>query len=251
MQALRNREKPEVKTLERVNRCQFCGKTFVRKSWASRHTCAKKRKFEQSVDVTIQYAYRLYTYWMQRQKLTKRGKDPDFDKFLKSPVKGAFCKLVVFCSSQDIRSAYSYIDWLIASNRAERDWYDDSSIALNEYRTFTKENEDPLEQAMLTLKHIERWLLEDETRTPQDFFDRLTPGMVLTLVRQKKILPWPLFTYDPIVSKWLDRGSYNADVFFRIDSIVNCEYWADKIAESPDTAVAVKRIMDQIWQYQT
>jgi hypothetical protein len=252
LQALREREAAtEVKTLERVNRCQFCGKTFVRKSWAARHTCTKKRKFEASVDVNVQYAYRLYTYWMQRQKLAKRGKDPSFEKFLSSPIKSAFCKLVTFCSEQDITSPYSYVDWLIVTGKPERTWYDDSSIILDKFRTFTTENEDPLAQATQTLMYIERWLLEDETRTPEEFFDKLTPGMILTLVRQRKIQPWPLFTYDPIVSRWLDKGVYNADVFFRIDGVVNCDYWANKIAESPETAVAVTTIMDQIWQYQT
>jgi hypothetical protein len=251
VQAVRGHDKAEVKTLTKVTKCQFCGKTFTRASWATRHTCAKKKKFEASLDVTLQHAYRMYTYWMQKQKLHRKGKDPDFEKFMKSPLRNAFGKLVAFCTANQIRSPYSYVDWLVDTQKTEPNWYDSSPVVLEDYYRYTNDYEDPLFQATRTVAYIERWLLEDETRTPEQFFDRLSPGSILTLVRKGAILPWPLFTYEPITSRWLDRSAYNADVFFRIDSIVNCGYWADKINQTPEVAAQVTEIMNQIWQYRT
>ena len=70
--------------LKRVHRCQFCGKNFARKSWFLRHSCAKKRKFEETNDVIVQHGFRLYIYWMKIQNMIRRGKEPNMDKFLKS-----------------------------------------------------------------------------------------------------------------------------------------------------------------------
>lgn len=237
-------------TLERVNRCQFCGKTFVRKSWFARHTCAKKRKFEETNDAVVQHAYRVYTYWMRAQGLLKKNKEPNLDKFLKSPYKKSMVDLILFCRSNGIASPYSYIDWLLSKRIMAKYWLDESRI--EEYLVYTNKHEDPEEQAIWSLNHIERWVLENpEERTVEQFFERLTAGTILSLVRQKKIKPWVLFTYEPIASKWLDDEHYNPEVFYKIDDIINCGYWSDKIDETPDAVETVGEVMEQLWTYQT
>lgn len=87
-------------------------------------------------------------------------------------------------------------------------------------------------------------------RTAEEFFERLTPGVILTWVRQRKLKPWVLFTYGPIADKWLEDDTYNADVFYRIDDLVNNDYWAEKIADDPDSVSLVTQIMDQVWDFQ-
>jgi hypothetical protein len=239
-------------TLKRVNRCQFCGKTFVRKSWFLRHACAKKKKFSDSNDVVVQHAYRVYTYWMMKLGLSKKGKEQTFDKFLKSPRKNAFIKLVEFSHANDITSLYTYVDWLINNKIPESRWYDDSGIAVDRFKQYSLEYEDPIDQAFATKKYIERWILEKPNeRTAEVFFSKLTAGAILTMVRQGMIKPWPLLAYEPISSKWLSDEKYNADVFYRISDIINCDYWADKISADIDSVEAVVEIMDQLWEYQT
>lgn len=239
-------------TLERVYKCQFCGKSFARKPWFTRHTCAKKRKFEQTNDVITQHAFRLFTYWMGIQNLTRRGKAHDFDKFLASPLKGAFLNLVMYSRENGIHSPYSYVDWLVQNRVPERNWCNPEPSWLDQFKVHTNQQDDPEDQALNTVREIEKWILDDpEKRTPQDFFDKLSPGVLLTLVRQRRIRPWVLFTYEPVMSKWLDDDNYDAEIFYRIDDIVNCDHWATKIEQNPDGAALVKAVMDQLWQYQT
>jgi len=243
---------PNEKTIERVHKCQFCSKTFVRKSWFLRHSCAKKKKFEATNDITIQHAYRVYTYWMMLLKLSKKGKAPDFDQFLKSPKFQLFVDLVTFSRENNIISIYTYIEWLCQYNIHETKWCSNDVVQLDSYKKFSNEYEDPVDQAFATKKFIERWILEKPNeRNAEVFFSKLSAGNILTMVRLGQIKPWPLLTYTPITDRWLGDEFYNADVFYRISDIINTDYWADKISEDVETAEIVTEIMDQIWQFQT
>jgi len=240
------------KTIERIHKCQFCSKTFVRKSWFLRHSCAKKKKFEATHDIVTQQAYRVYTYWMRLLKLSKKGKDPTFDKFLKSPKFQRFIDLVEFAKENNIISLYTYIEWVCKYNIRETQWCSNDAIQLDSFKKFSNEYEDPVDQAFATKKFIERWILEKPNeRSAEVFFNSLTAGNILTMVRCGNIKPWPLLTYDNIVEKWLGDDFYNADVFYRISDIINTDYWADKISDDVESADIVTEIMDQVWQFQT
>jgi len=237
--------------IERIHKCQFCDKTFVRKSWFLRHMCVKKRKFEETNDIVVQQGYRLYVYWMTAQNMVKRGKVPDFDKFLKSPYKQRIVDVVMFCREHGLSSPYSYIDWVLQYKIPTYKWCNDDIQSLDYYKTFVNAHENAEDQALCTLKEVERWIMENPTqRTAEEFFERLTPGVILTWVRQRKLKPWVLFTYGPIADKWLEDDTYNADVFYRIDDLVNNDYWAEKIADDPDSVSLVTQIMDQVWDFQ-
>jgi len=246
-------DNPEVtKELSRVHRCQFCGKTFARKPWFLRHVCAQKRKFEETNDVMVHQGFRLYVYWMQKQKMVKRGREPNFDKFLKSPVKGSFVKLAMFARECGITSPYNYIDWIITNRIKEYNWCKNDPVHIDTYKKYANEYENPEDQALSTLREIEKWILEKPNeRSPELFFSRLSPGSILTMVRQGRIKPWPLLAYQHIVNRWLADDVYNADVFYRIDDLINCGYWAIKTETEPDSVKLVNQVMDQIWGFQT
>lgn len=250
MQDIRERE-TDVAELERVHRCQFCGKTFARKSWFQRHLCAKKRKFEETNDVVVQQAFRVYVFWLREAGLLKKKHNPDFDKFLKSPYKRSFVNLIMYTREQGFVSPYTYVEWLIAKRIPEPRWTSEETKHLDAFREYVGMNEDPEEQSLATMRNIENWILElPEERNAKMFFDRLSAGSILTLVRKRFIKPWPLFVYPPIADKWLADDTHNRDVFYRIDDIVNCNYWADKMTEEPESEDIVIQTMDQLWEFQ-
>lgn len=233
--------------LERVFRCQFCGKKFARESWFSKHSCPKKKKFAERNDIMTQKGHKLFVYWLAVQRMIRHGRTPDLDTFMKSPLKKSFVRLAVFCQEQEFPSAYSYVDWLVEERIPERRWFVEEPDQIDRFKKFINLHEDPTDQAVSTKKFIERWVLEKEERTPDEFFAKLTPGRILTLVQQKHLRPWVLFGYEPVVSKWLDEGSYDREVFYRINDLVNCSYWADLIGDNPEGVAKVTEIMDQLW----
>lgn len=235
-------------SLNRIHRCQFCGKTFERKSWFLRHSCPKKKKFLETNDVVVQHAYRVYVYWMRNMNMIRKNKEPDFEKFLKSPLKKAFVQIILYTQEQGIMSAYSYMDWIIKTRRAKDKWCSTRSEDIDAYKAYANIAEDPEDQALWTLTQIEKWIMEKpEDRSPDTFMDKLTPGVILSLVRERMIKPWPLLTYPPIADRWLSDDIYNPDVFYRIDDIINVDYWAEKIENNPDAVETVNRVMDQLW----
>lgn len=231
----------------RIYKCQFCSKEFARKSWFIRHACAKKKKFEEKTDIVVQKAFRLYVYWMRGNRLIRKSRDPDIEAFLRSPLKKAFIRLALFTQEQGLTSAYTYVDWLIKNKTIERYWCDDDVARLDAFREFVGVHEDATDHAKITRREVEKWMLEKPDRSVEEFYAALSPVRILSMVQQRKIRPWVLFTYEPVVSKWLDEGIYNPEVFYRINDIVNCAYWADKVAEDPEGSDIVTRIMEQAW----
>lgn len=238
-------------TIERHNKCQFCGKTFLRKAWFLRHSCKKKKQFEETNDIVVQQAFRVYAYWAKKTKVLPANRVPKMESFLKSNLKTPFVNMMMYTREHGIMSPYTYVDWIIAKRITQKDWVNEER--LDEFKTFIGEHESPLDHAEITLREIEKWLMDDEERIPNDFFDYLTPGTILTLLRQGRIKPWVLFAYPPVRDKWLGEtdNTYNAEVYHRIDDMVNCPYWAEKFVNEPDGETTVIEVMSRLWESQT
>lgn len=234
--------------IERHYKCQFCGKTFLRKAWFLRHMCKKKKKFEEEHDIVLQHAFRVYSYWAKKTNIIPGKRHPRFESFNKSPVRQSFLELISYTREHNI-TPYTYIDWIIAARITQPQWTNQK--LLKNFEAFVGEYEDPTEQALHTLREIDKWTLDDPDRTAQDFFERLTPGLILQLVRDGTIKPWVLLTYEPIKQRWLDDDVYNAEVYHRLDDLLNFGYWLEKIDAQPNSEEMIKEIMDQLWESPT
>lgn len=239
-------------TVTRVNRCQFCGKTFTRKNWYVKHSCAKKKKFEDLNDFTVQKAYRMYLYWMRITSSLKVGNEPDMEKFLKSPYLDRFVEITKFVSeSSDITSGYSYLDWLVAERIPDNRWAIPDGYDLDRYREFVQIDDDPADHARQFVEFVRLWVMDRKNRTVEQFFNTLSAPKVLSLVHQRKVRPWVLFGYPPVADRWLFEPYYNAEVYYRVNELVNCDHWSDKVASSPSGVKIVEKVIAQIWDSRT
>lgn len=232
--------------IERHNKCQFCGKTFHRKKWFHRHSCKKKKQFEETNDIVIQQAFRVYSYWAKRTKIIPEHRAPKMETFLKGPLKKPFVAMMMYTREHGIMSPYTYIDWILAKRITQKDWINEN--LLDDFKEYVDAHEDPEDHALCTLREIAKWMLDDNSRTAQDYLDHLTPGTILALLRKNRIKPWVLFTYEPIIDKWLGDDTYDPDVYFRIDELINCDHWIEKQDTDETAADIVKEVMDQLWE---
>jgi len=232
--------------LQRIGTCHFCGKKFTRKSWFFKHSCPKKKKFDMIDELVEIQAFRLYEYWMRKSGLLRRGRKANFEKFKNNSLKKIFEQVIVFVSEQQLVSAYSYIDWLIASNKHVKRWCSSTSSELQQFIAYSIELESPLHQAERTATEIFKWVIEKPERTVDMFFDKLTAGRIYTLVAEQKILPWALFGYERISEKWLEGDGYDVDVYYRIDNMINCGYWIKKINDEVDGIEVVYDVIDDM-----
>ncbi len=72
---------------------------------------------------------------------------------------------------------------------------------------------------------------------PDIFFEKITPGQALNMVRANELSPWVLFGYDPSLASLVSR--FSDEVFFTLNEHINTRYWTDKIAKDQESAQRV------------
>ncbi len=229
-------------TLKRQFKCTFCERTFVRKSWYDKHMCEKKRRFIASNDLTTIHAHRLFNHWQHRARLLRKSKEKTKEEFLKSPYYKLFMRLSEFVERTYVISAYKYLDWLVANKIPEHQWT--NSDGLRDYQEYVNKTEDPQAQAESTCKNIKTWCNEKGI-DPSMFFESVTPGQALNMVRANQLAPWVLFGYSPSIELLVSR--MEGETLYTLDEHVNVNYWLDKVdsdSESVDrvTACCEKRL---------
>ncbi len=222
-------------TLRRKYRCSFCGKEFTRETWYKKHTCEKKKRFLNSNNIHYISGHRLFNHWQEKTGLMKKGKTKPMDDFMRSPYFNSFVNLATFVHENNIISGYKYIDWLVDSGLKEAQWRDKSR--LEQFRDYVRRSEEPTQQVEDTCKFIIDWC-EEREQEPGMFFERITPGQALTMVRHNQISPWVLFCYDGSVDGLVPR--LTGEVLYALDDHIKINYWLTKIESEKDSAVMVQ-----------
>lgn len=204
-------------------KCAFCGKSFTRKVWFDRHACEKKKRFVQSNSINSQKAFRLFTHWQRRTGLLRRGKEKTMEEFCKSPYYTTFIRLVEFTAEHYVISAYTYLDWLVEKEVPDREWTRRGRV--DEFKADYRRFEVPMEQAKSTVDNIKHWCAQ-KGYSVKEFFNQVTPGVVLNMVREGRVSPWVLFTYTPAL-EMIQR--FDDDTFFTLDEFLNTEHWMNMI----------------------
>ena len=223
-------------TLEIKFRCTFCDKTFSRESWYKKHMCEKKRRFIAANSITSIAGHRLFNHWQRRAKLLRRGKEKTMTEFCRSPYYNTFIKLAEFVSRVNVITGYSYVDWLVDNKIPEKKWTDEEGQSMQGYFDYIRKSEDPETQAISSCKNIMEWC-DVKGIAPDIFFEKITPGQALNMVRANELSPWVLFGYDPSLASLVSR--FSDEVFFTLNEHINTRYWTDKIAKDQESAQRV------------
>lgn len=209
--------------MTKTYKCAFCDRPFTRKVWYDRHTCEKKKRFMASNSINVQKAFRLFVHWQRRTGLLRRGKTKAMADFLKSPFYQRFIDLVDFAAGQYVVSAFLYVDWLAEKKIPEFQWTDreQAELFMADYRRY----QIPEEQAKATVDNIRAWC-RDNGFAVGEFFDVVSPSQTMTMVREGRLSPWVLFSYEPAV-RMVERLDDNT--FFMMDEFLNAQHWVEEI----------------------
>lgn len=227
-------------TLERKYKCTFCDKNFTRKTWFDKHSCEKKKRFLRRNNIDVIRAMRLFNYWQKREGLLRKGKEKTMEEFCKSPVYNTFLKLSEFTRNQSVITPFRYVDWIVARSIPERDWCNTEN--LEHYHAYLKSLEDPSKQAEKTCKHIKSWCEERGIASTQ-FFSNVKPGQAIEMVRENKLSPWVLLSYEPSVKNLLDPMKDEA--LHTLDEYINLRYWIDKVEKEINNTTKVREICER------
>lgn len=220
-------------------KCAFCDRPFTRKVWYDRHTCDKKKRFMRSNSIGVQKAYRLFIHWQRRTGLLRRGKEKSMEEFCKSPFYNTFIKLVEFASGQYVVSAFLYVDWLAEKRVPDFKWTDreQAELFMTDYRKY----QIPEEQAKATGDNIKAWC-RDKGLSVTEFFDVVSPSQVMTMIREGRLSPWVLFSYEPAV-RMVEK--LDDETFFMLDEFLNAQHWVEEVERNPDDSDKVVACMSE------
>lgn len=225
-------------TITKTFKCDFCSKTFKRRSWFDRHLCAKKKRFLERHDIMTIKAHRLFNHWQRHSGLMRHGKEKSLEEFCLSPMFGIFKKLADFTVVQKLTAPMKYVEWLVEQGLTERDWLNPSN--LDRFAEFTARTEDPETQALKTVEFIREWSVDHEIDQRQ-FFSSITPGQAMTMIRYNQISPWVIFGSNDVMDQLIKR--FPDETLFRLDEHVNIGYWLDKIERDPEGVQKVCQIL--------
>ena len=233
-------------TLERVYKCQFCGKGFKRQVWYNKHTCEKRKRFEERFNVSTIKAHKLFTHWQRRSGFSRQGKGKTMDEFLKSPYFLSFKALAEFGVENKISSTFKYLDWLIELRLPDRQWCEMKT--LKSYFDHERVAENAEVQTKETLTHMRLWANEQQ-KPLKEFFRIITPSRVVSMVRMNQLSPWVLLGYEASLNQLINR--LDETVLQILNEHINIDYWIEKIDRDHSSVEKMKSLLNEALRHDT
>lgn len=224
--------------IEKVYRCSYCDKTFKRKVWYDRHRCDKMKRYEERHTMSTKRALELYNYW--NRKVFGRKKQYEMEAFCKSKYFTYFKNLSDFTLKHYVVNPFSYMDYLIAAKIEARFWCAQRNLV--NFRELLTEIEDGVGQAEITIDNIRAWCQRNDC-LPKEFFDKVTVSEVIDMVRECRLMPWPLLGNESSLERLISRfDDAQLDIF---DELVDVEKWLKKTTDEPDAVQEMVNYMDR------
>lgn len=217
------------------NKCEHCGKTFIRERTLLSHTCEAKRRFLDKDRLPNRIGLASWSAFMRRcQPSSKKPKD--YLAFSKSPYYSAFVKFGNYCADSGVLRPDLFSEWLQKNNVGIDYWCSDK-----QYTTFLIDYlkiEDPFEAIERSVKRlIEHGELENIQL--RDTLQYISQNKLCGDIISGRISPWLLYncSYDI----W---GRLENNLQF-IYPYVDPDVWRPKLLRDAEITADIKNILKQ------
>lgn len=228
-----------VETTEEIeNKCDHCGRTFIRASTLLKHICEQKRRWMDKDTSSSRIGYSAWLqFYAQCQPTRKKKGYPDF---IKSPYYTAFVKFGNYCVDIKAISVQSYVEYLLKNNIQIDNWTSD--------RVYTKylleflKQENCMDAVKRSIEHLLE-LANDENIPLSDSFKYLNSNKLCQLIVNGKISPWVLYHSKSGVEF---LAKLNSDQTSLIFDYIDPERWNVKFKREGDSVIEVKNLLKSI-----
>jgi hypothetical protein len=219
------------------NKCQYCGKGFIKESTLTAHQCEPKRRVQQKTDIGVSLGYQTWIRFYEVSQGTAKLKN--YDDFAKSQFYAAFVKFGRYCHNIRAINVSKFIDFVLKNNFKLDHWCRDQIYNKYLLQLLTTEAaEDALTRA---IEHMQEWA-ESTGGNFNDYFKSISSNRLVADIRNGRISAWCLYCCD---SGSNALANLNEEQISLIWAYIDADIWQKKLKDYPADAELSRHILKE------
>jgi len=217
--------------------CEFCGRTFIKKSTVLNHICEYKHRWLDKDRAGNRIGFQCWVQFYKKNTATKKQKT--YEDFIKSAYYIAFVKFGSYCIEINALNISRFVDWLVKNQIKLDNWCSDNTYTKYLIEYLKDENAlDALYRSIETTIELSKI----EGIQSKDYLRYGNKNKICHAITSGKISPWLLYQSSSGI-EFIDSLD-NTQVKMILDYI-NPEKWALKFLRYIDEVNQVKEILNE------
>lgn len=170
------------------NKCQHCGRSFVRATTLLSHPCEPRRRHQQRDEVGVRLGFRSFQLFYELTGLSSKIKT--YEEFSDSPYYLAFVKYGRYLEEIRAVAPEHFCRWLIKHNKKIDHWCHDGV-----YQEFLLDHlaTEPIDSALeRSISTMTEWA-QQQTARFQDYFKYANDSRICFDIQRGRISPWIIY----------------------------------------------------------
>ena len=214
-------------------KCNYCSRKFSSETVFMKHVCEPKRRAEELLTNIGQAAYQFYCEWMRRRKFGKQS----VMAFMASKFYRSFINFAELVAKANISDTSQYIKLMVENEMPPALWCRDQSYAL--YLNWMDQVADPIQQVQASIEYLID-ICEKEGVKLQTIFEHLGSQKILSLIRQRRLSPWFLFSSEKFIGMLRKLTPDERGVF---SAVINAAVWSEKFQAQASKVKTISEIV--------
>ncbi len=217
--------------------CEFCGRTFIKKSTVLNHICEYKHRWLDKDRAGNRIGFQCWVQFYKKNTAIKKQKT--YEDFIKSAYYIAFVKFGSYCIEINALNISRFVDWLVKNQIKLDNWCSDNTYTKYLIEYLKDENAlDALYRSIETTIELSKI----EGIQSKDYLRYGNKNKICHAITSGKISPWLLYQSSSGI-EFIDSLD-NTQVKMILDYI-NPEKWALKFLRYIDEVNQVKEILNE------
>lgn len=217
--------------------CKFCQQNFVRETTLATHLCEKKKRNLEKDEKHVRMATRVYSRFFELTTSAKRPRT--FDDLANSRVYGDFIKIGKYIIDINPVNTPAFVDFLIKSGMAIRDWT--NPIVYETYLRELTKKETPDAAVTRNILLMQQWA-SDTGADWSDFFREVSPNQAAMWIKTGRISPWMIYIASSS-AEMLSR--FTDEQIAMVSSYLDPNFWSVMLKRHSDEVDYFRSILDE------
>lgn len=229
--------KRKQESIDSLNSCEHCGRTFVRDSTLLKHLCEQKRRWQDQERPGNRIGFNAWLEFYASFQPSRKKKD--YKTFISSPYYSAFVKFGNYCMDVRAINVAEFIRYLLKNNIPIDNW--NSDRVYTTYLIDYLKTEDAFDAVKRSIENMLKICDEEHIRI-QDIFKYYNSNKLCHMITAGRISPWVLYNSNSGVG-FLE--SLNVDQQAVIFEYIDPERWMIKMKRDTELTTQIKQLLTE------